>query len=156
MKTSKRLRPIIISISGIIALVTTLILLSLRQPKQIVTDGSQDQGLTFTITEISPTGAAVEYVQKKGDIKGELMIESFGIYLQEDYQYVLEVSKLELLQNISLQQNGSGSFIIDFARAYDPLKPGKYYLKLSVYDIVDDIMNPIYDHESYYIPFNLP
>ena len=156
MKTSKRLRPIIISISGIIALVTTLILLSLRQPKQIVTDGSQDQGLTFTITEISPTGAAVEYVQKKGDIKGELMIESFGIYLQEDYQYVLEVSKLELLQNISLQQNGSGSFIIDFARAYDPLKPGKYYLKLSVYDNVDDIMNPIYDHESYYIPFNLP
>lgn len=156
MKTSKRLRPIIISISGIIALVTTLILLSLRQPKQIVTDGSQDQGLTFTITEISPTGAAVEYVQKKGDIKGELMIESFGIYLQEDYQYVLEVSKLELLQNISLQQNGSGSFIIDFARAYDPLKPGKYYLKLSVYDNIDDIMNPIYDHESYYIPFDLP
>lgn len=156
MKTSKRLRLIIISISGIIALVTILILLSLRQPKQIVTDGSQDQGLTFTITEISPTGAAVEYVQKKGDIKGELMIESFGIYLQEDYQYVLEVSKLELLQNIALQQNGSGSFIIDFARAYDPLKPGKYYLKLSVYDNVDDIMNPIYDHESYYIPFNLP
>jgi len=156
MKTSKRLSPIIISISGIIALVTVLILLSLRQPKQIVTDGSQDQGLTFTITEISPTGAAVEYVQEKGDIKGELMIESFGIYLQEDYQYVLEVNKLELLQNISLQQNGSGSFIIDFARAYDPLKPGKYYLKLSVYDNVDDIMNPIYDHESYYIPFNLP
>ena len=84
------------------------------------------------------------------------MIESFGIYLQEDYQYVLEVSKLELLQNISLQQNGSGSFIIDFARAYDPLKPGKYYLKLSVYDNIDDIMNPIYDHESYYIPFALP
>lgn len=156
MKTSKRVRPIIISISGIIALVTILILLSLRQPKQIVTDGSQNQGLSFTITEISPTGAAVEYVQKKGDIKGELMIESFGIYLQEDYQYVLEVSKLELLQNISLQQNGSGSFIIDFARAYDPLKPGKYYLKLSVYDNVDDIMNPIYDHESYFIPFNLP
>ena len=156
MKTSKRLRPIIISISGIIALVTILILLSPRQPKQIVTDGSQDQGLTFTITEISPTGAAVEYVQKKGDIKGELMIESFGIYLQEDYQYVLEVNKSELLQNISLQQNSSGSFTIDFCKAYDPLKPGKYYLKLSVYDSVDDTMNPIYDHESYYIPFALP
>ena len=156
MKTSKRLRPIIISISGIIALVTILILLFLRQPKQIVADGSQDQGLSFTITEISPTGAAVEYVQKKGDIKGALMIESFGIYLQEDYQYVLEVNKSELLQNISLQQNGSGSFTIDFCKAYDPLKPGKYYLKLSVYDSVDDTMNPIYDHESYYIPFALP
>ena len=156
MKTSKRLRPIIISISGIIALVTILILLFLRQPKQIVADGSQDQGLSFTITEISPTGAAVEYVQKKGDIKGALMIESFGIYLQEDYQYVLEVNKSELLQNISLQQNSSGSFTIDFCKAYDPLKPGKYYLKLSVYDNVDDTMNPIYDHESYYIPFALP
>lgn len=156
MKTNKRLRPIIISISGIIALVTILILLSLRQPKQIVTDGSQDQGLSFTITEISPIGATVDYEQKKGDIKGELVIESYGIYLQEDYQYVLEVNKSELLQNISLQQNSSGSFTIDFCKAYDPLKPGKYYLKLSVYDNVDDIMNPIYDHESYYIPFDLP
>ena len=156
MRSRKRIKLIFLSILIIIAIVIILSLLSLGQSKQIMTDGSQDQGLTFTITEISPTGAAVEYVQKEGDIKGELMIESFGIYLQEDYQYVLEVSKLELLQNISLQQNGSGSFIIDFARAYDPLKPGKYYLKLSVYDSVDDTMNPIYDHESYYIPFALP
>jgi len=156
MRSGKRIKLIFLSVLTIISIVIILPLLSLRRSKQIVTDRSQDQGLTFTITEISPTGAAVEYVQKKGDIKGALVIESYGIYLQEDYQYVLEVNKLELLQNIPLQQNGSGSFIIDFARAYDPLKPGKYYLKLSVYDNVDDIMNPIYDHESYYIPFTLP
>ena len=156
MRSRKRIKLIFLSVLTIISIVIILPLLSLRRSKQIVTDKSQDQGLTFTITEISPTGAAVEYVQKKGDIKGALVIESYGIYLQEDYQYVLEVNKLELLQYISLQQNASGSFIIDFARAYDPLKPGNYYLQLSVYDNVDDIMNPIYDHESYYIPFTLP
>lgn len=156
MRSRKKIKLIFLSVLIIIAIVIILPLLFLIRTKQIVADGSQDQGLSFTITEISPTGAAVEYVQKKGDIKGALMIESFGIYLQEDYQYVLEVNKSELLQNISLQQNGSGSFTIDFSKAYDPLKPGKYYLKLSVYDNDDDTMNPIYDHESYYIPFALP
>lgn len=156
MRSHKNIKPIFLSVLIIIAIVIILPLLFQSRTKQIVADGSRDQGLSFTITEISPTGAAVEYVQKKGDIKGALMIESFGIYLQEDYQYVLEVNKSALLQNISLQQNSSGSFTIDFCKAYDPLKPGKYYLKLSVYDSVDDTMNPIYDHESYYIPFALP
>ena len=156
MRSRKRIKLIFLSISIIIAIVIILSLLSLGQSKQIVTDGSQDQGLRFSITEVSPSGADIEYVQKKGDIEGELVIGRFGIYLQEDYKTVLELNKLALITQIPLQRNGNGSFEIDWTEAFDKLRPGEYYLRLSVYDMTYDIMEPYHDYESYYIPFTLP
>ena len=49
-----------------------------------------------------------------------------------------------------------GSLDIDWSRAYDPLKPGDYYLGLSVDDITNDKADTLFDHESYYIPFTVP
>ena len=151
-------RAIVFAAITVLILTTAIIcvLLASKQPTQIVTDGSQDQGLTFKISEVSPSGATVKYVQKNGDIKGELVITSFGIYLQEDYKYVLEINKMALLRDIPLQLDGGGTFEIDWTEAYDKLNPGEYYLQLSVYDETGDIMEQIYDHESYYIPFTLP
>lgn len=156
MRISKRIKLIFLSIFIIIAIVIILPLLSLRQSKQIVADGSQDQGLRFSITEVSPSGAAIEYVQKKGDIEGELIIRRFDIYLQEDYKAVLEINRSAHTTEIPLQRNSSGSFEIEWTEAFDKLKPGEYYLRLSVYDMTYDIMEPYHDFESYYIPFTLP
>ena len=69
MRSHKNIKPIFLSVLIIIAIVIILPLLFQSRTKQIVADGSQDQGLSFTITEISPTGAAVEYVHGFG---GEL------------------------------------------------------------------------------------
>lgn len=156
MRSHKNIKPIFLSVLIIIAIVIILPLLFQSRTKQIVADGSQDLGLSFTIIEISPIGAAVEYVQKKGDIKGELIIGRFDIYLQEAYKPVLEINKLALVTDIPLQRDSSGSFEIDWTEAFDKLKPGEYYLRLSVYDMTNDIMEPYHHHESYYIPFTLP
>ena len=125
-------------------------------PSMVITDGSQDQGLAFRFSEVSPSGVTVEYIQKNGDVKGELVIKSFSVYWQEGYKSILPINQTVLLQNIPLQQDTRGSFAIDWTEAYDKLKSGEYYLGLSIYDEAGDIMGNIYDHESYYIPFSLP
>lgn len=125
-------------------------------PEMVITDGSQDQGLSFKITSISPSGASVKYVQKNGDVKGELIVESFSVYLQDGYKSILPINQTVLLQNIPLQQGARASFEIDWTEAYDQLKPGEYYLGLSVYDQTEDVYKNPSDHESYYIPFTLP
>ena len=65
------------------------IIRTLAWPSMVITDGSQDQGLSFRITQVSNTGATVEYVQKGGDVTGQLVIRHYGIYLQKDFKYVL-------------------------------------------------------------------
>ena len=125
-------------------------------PTMVITDGSQDQGLSFRVTQVSNTGATVEFVQKGGDVTGQLVIVDFGIYLQKDLQYVLEVNKTEQVLDLPIPHEEYGSFDIDWSRAYAPLKPGDYYLGLSIDDMTGDKADPLFDHESYYIPFTIP
>lgn len=129
---------------------------TLTWPTMVISDGSQDQGLSFRVTQVSSTGATVEYSQRGGTTTGQLVISYFGIYLQKDFQYVLEINKVEQMLDLPLQNDSTGSFDIDWSSAYDPLKPGDYYLGLSVNDMTDNIAHLIGDHESYYIPFTLP
>ena len=125
-------------------------------PGMVITNGSQDQGLSFRVTKASASGATVEYTQRGGDVTGQLVVSNFGIYLQKDFLYVLEVNKVEQMLDLSLKNDSYGSFYIDWSSAYDPLKPGDYYLGLSVDDMTGNASHPIGDHESYYIPFTLP
>ena len=148
--------PVIVIMIVVAALVVPPILRALSWPPMVITDGSQDQGLSFRITQVSASGATVEYVQKGGKTAGELVISRFGIYFQKDFQYVLEVNKIEQELDLTLLHEARGSFDIDWSRAYDPLKPGDYYLGLSVDDITGDKADPLSDHETYYIPFTIP
>jgi len=132
------------------------IIRTLSWPSMVITDGSQDQGLSFRVTQVSNTGATVEYTQRGGDITGQLVISHFAIYHQKDLQYVLEVNKTEQVLDLSIPHDEHGSFDIDWSRAYDPLKPGDYYLGLSVDDITNDKADLLSDHETYYIPFTIP
>jgi len=145
---------------AILAVVTVSSLLCIHRyfdwPEMVITDGSQNQGLAFRIPEVSPSGATIEYVQKNGDVKGELVVEYFSVYLKDGYKNILPINQTALLQNIPLQQGSRASFEIDWTEAYDQLKPGEYYLGLSVYDQTEDVYKNPSDHESYYIPFTLP
>jgi len=156
----KKRTVIYIAVIAISIVAAALMLLPIHRmlawPSMVITDGSQDQGLSFRVTQVSSTGATVEYVQKGGEITGQLVVSYFGIYLQKDFQYVLEVNKTEKVLNLSLLHGANGSFDIDWSRAYDPLKPGDYYLGLSVDDMTGDKADPLYDHETYYIPFTIP
>ena len=132
------------------------IIRTLGWPSMVITDGSQDQGLSFRVTQVSGTGATVEYAQRGGDVTGQLVIRHFGIYLQKDFKYVLEVNQTEQVLDLPIPHGEYGSFDIDWSRAYDPLKPGDYYLGLSIDDMTGDKADPLFDHESYYIPFTIP
>ena len=132
------------------------IIRTLAWPTMVISDGSQDQGLSFKVTQVSDTGATVEYAQRGGDVAGQLVIVNFGIYLQKDFKYVLEVNKTEQVLDFPIPHGEYGSFDIDWSRAYDPLKPGDYYLGLIVDDMTEDKADPLFDHESYYIPFTIP
>ena len=157
MKKSTVIYIAVIAISILAAsLMLRPILRTLAWPSMVITDGSQDQGLSFRITHVSNTGATVEYIQRGGDITGQLVISYFGIYHQKDLQYVLEVNKTEQVLDLPIPHDERGSFDIDWSLAYDPLKPGDYYLGLSVDDITNDKADPLFDHETYYIPFTIP
>ena len=131
----------------------------------------EDWGLTFDVTETTPTSITLDCTQSGGQQIGELQIDYYyNIYSVVDGQTMLVPSLQGTMTYTEetlpppiadIKQDGSTRFTIDWTEKYGELDSGEYKIKLSVNDIFDEsqvhpLMQDYFDRQSYWVEFTIP
>lgn len=117
----------------------------------------EDWGLEFTVTELSPTGISLDYIQQGGMAVGDLSVKWFHVYNDQGMMN----EQLELpMEPIYIQKNAEGEFTLNWEPMLGALPSGEYTLVLYVYDNFDESeIHPLiqkYCYGQYYsIPFTI-
>lgn len=128
----------------------------------------EDWGLDFEVSSAAPTQIVLDVTQQGGQQLGELVIESYSLYSQDENaaadkkpgpigQAWTDAEGLP----IPILMDAAGQITIDWTSAAGTLNTGNYYVKLTVSDIYDQskvhpLMTNYYDKQSYNIAFALP
>lgn len=125
----------------------------------------EDWGITFEVSDISPTQITINYSKHRAQEIGELSLIDYTLFSQESTDTSDSIVKSMVSSKrgtavfpISIISEGSNCITIDWPETANPLAPGKYLLKLSVLDNYDEstihpLMKNYYDKQSYYIEF---
>jgi len=122
----------------------------------------EDWGLTFSVTDVTPSGVCIMVDQSGGQQIGDIRLSSY--YLGKDEN--TPVDKLNGIReseyiDFKITLNGSTEISIDWTDAYGNLPSGQYLLDLSFVDIytttdVHPLMRNYYDDMSYILEINIP
>ena len=121
----------------------------------------EDWGLTFYAKEISPTGLVLESTQANGQQTGQLVIFEYVIRDGERPLDFLDSSAQLRSFELSVTQNGSEEYILDWTDVYGPLSAGEYTLSLGVADRFDAATAPpliqnFTDHHWFDVSITIP
>ncbi len=127
----------------------------------------EDWGITFEVSDTSPTQITLDYTQQGGQQIGDLVIESYFLYPAETNGspdntpgYIGWAKANSEGLPIPLLRDTSGQITMDWSVICGSLDPGNYHLKLSISDIYEEfevhpLMANFYDKQSYYIAFSI-
>lgn len=124
----------------------------------------EDWGLTFAVSNVSPTQITVNYTQQQAQEVGELIAEKYMLCRRTSGSEsdVIAVSWQKGTEELSvpIQSDGSGQITIDWFDLVGALEPGEYYLRFTVFDRYDESeLHPLivkyHDGQGYCIPFSI-
>lgn len=125
----------------------------------------EDWGLTFELLTVTPEQITLGYTQQDGQQIGELFIDGYTLYPQEEKEgtdngpgYIGRSKRDTAGFPIPITMDASGQITIDWTSTTGTLEPGNYYIQLNVSDIyaeaaVHPLMENYYDKQSYHITF---
>lgn len=124
----------------------------------------EDWGIDLDIVEATPTGVTIACDQSGGQQFGELEVEFYSIFLSDQFDFIPTLDGIDSADDftpkITIEQNTSSRFTIDWTDTYGELDSGAYFLELHIQDIYDESQVPpltdnFYDMQEYYIPFTV-
>ena len=122
----------------------------------------EDWGLSFNITDISPSGVRIMVNQTEGQQIGEIKLHAYDLWKDE----TTPVAKLsgnresEYLDSY-INMDGDTEIIINWTDAYGDLPSGEYLLDLTFVDVysasdVHPLMRNYYDDMGYLLEISIP
>ena len=121
----------------------------------------EDWGLSFEITEVSPTGLTLRCTQSGGQLIGQPEIQSYWLvsYNGEDLTRNDGFEAAPSL-NATLQTDDVTELTIDWTEPYGELSSGEYEVVLWIKDIYDEsqkhpLMRNFYDTQIYNLDFTV-
>ena len=121
----------------------------------------EDWGLSFEITEVSPTGMTIRCTHSGGQQIGQL--EATGYYLSSNELFLLLNDGSESsppMDNVVFKDDDVTEFTLDWAEPYGQLSSGEYRIMLYVHDVYDEsqkhpLMRNFYDTQIYNLDFTI-
>ena len=121
----------------------------------------EDWGLSFEITEVSPTGMTIRCTHSGGQQIGQL--EATGYCLASNGLFLLLNDGFEFsppMDNVVLKEDDVTEFTLDWAEPYGQLSSGEYRIMLYVHDVYDEsqkhpLMRNFYDTQIYNLDFTV-
>ena len=121
----------------------------------------EDWGLSFEITEVSPTGMTIRCTHSGGQQIGQL--EATGYYLSSNGLFLLLNDGSESsppMDNVVFKDDDVTEFTLDWAEPYGQLSSGEYRIMLYVHDVYDEsqkhpLMRNFYDTQIYNLDFTI-
>lgn len=121
----------------------------------------EDWGLSFEITEVSPTGMTIRCTHSGGQQIGQL--EATGYCLASNGLFLLLNDGFEFsppMDNVVLKEDDVTEFTLDWAEPYGQLSSGEYRIMLYVRDVYDEsqkhpLMRNFYDTQIYNLDFTV-
>ena len=121
----------------------------------------EDWGLSFEITEVSPTGMTIRCTHSGGQQIGQL--EATGYYLSSNGLFLPLNDGSESsppMDNVVFKDDDVTEFTLDWAEPYGQLSSGEYRIMLYVHDVYDEsqkhpLMRNFYDTQIYNLDFTV-
>ena len=121
----------------------------------------EDWGLSFEITEVSPTGMTIRCTHSGGQQIGQL--EATGYYLSSNGLFLPLNDGSESsppMDNVVFKDDDVTEFTLDWAEPYGQLSSGEYRIMLYVHDVYDEsqkhpLMRNFYDTQIYNLDFTI-
>ncbi len=121
----------------------------------------EDWGLSFEITEVSPTGMTIRCTHSGGQQIGQL--EATGYCLSSNGLFLLLNDGFEFsppMDNVVLKEDDVTEFTLDWTEPYGQLSSGEYRIMLYVHDVYDEsqkhpLMRNFYDTQIYNLDFTV-
>ena len=121
----------------------------------------EDWGLSFEITEVSPTGMTIRCTHSSGQQIGQL--EATGYCLSSTGLFLLLNDGFEFsppMDNVVLKEDDVTEFTLDWTEPYGQLSSGEYRIMLYVHDVYDEsqnhsLMRNFYDTQIYNLDFTV-
>lgn len=122
----------------------------------------EDWGLTFTVSDTSPTRITLDYTQGRAQQVGELTVEQYAVYSRNADPELTDclVWVTEDPENLPVSLQSDGRMALDWEGKAEALDPGEYYIRLTVRDNYEESeIHPLivkyHDRQSYSIPFTV-
>ena len=121
----------------------------------------EDWGLSFEITEVSPTGLTLRCTQSGGQLIGQPEIQSYWLCYNGKNLPLNDGFAFSPSLNATLQTNDVTEVAIDWTEPYGQVSSGEYELLLWIQDIYDEsqkhpLMRNFYDTQIYAVRFEIP
>ena len=121
----------------------------------------EDWGLSFEITEVSPTGMTIRCTHSGGQQIG--LLEATGYCLASNGLFLLLNDGFEFsppMDNVVLKEDDVTEFTLDWTEPYGQLSSGEYRIMLYVHDVYDEsqkhpLMRNFYDTQIYNLDFTV-
>lgn len=121
----------------------------------------EDWGLSFEITEVSPTGMTIRCTHSGGQQIGQL--EATGYYLSSNGLFLPLNDGSDSnppMDNVVLKDDDVTEFTLNWAEPYGQLSSGEYRIMLYVHDVYDEsqkhpLMRNFYDTQIYNLDFTI-
>ena len=121
----------------------------------------EDWGLTFTVSDPSPSGLSVQCRQSGGQQIGQLIIGWYIISNQDGFIPNLAGTGESPGLDHPVEMNGETTFTINWLEEYGELPSGKYQIDFSVLDEFEEsqvhpLMRDYHDWQYYILEFTIP
>ncbi len=127
----------------------------------------ENWGLTFEVSDVSPTQITLGYTQRQGQEIGELLLEDYLLFPAgaswepgKGPGFIGKYKKGPQWQPIPILSDTSGQITIDWSADAGTLEPGDYYIKMTLSDVYEESEVPpltvnYHDKQSYNIAFTV-
>lgn len=117
----------------------------------------EDWGLSFTVTESTPTSVTIQCQQSGGQQIGQLFVDWYFLYNADDS---VKDSGESPSCSVPLTMNGATTFTLDWAEAYGALPSGDYRVSLNIRDHFEEsqvhpLMRDFHDWQAYDLDFTI-
>lgn len=125
----------------------------------------EDWGLTFDAVDATPTTLTVDCTQSGGQHIGELVLDFytlFNVNTNDPIGHLEHIKSTDQYQpKITIEQNTTSQFTIDWTDTHAPLPSGEYYIWLHVKDVfepsqVHPLMKDFYSEQYFTVTFEIP
>ena len=121
----------------------------------------EDWGLSFEITEVSPTGLTLRCTQSGGQLIGQPEIQSYWLCYNGKNLPLNDGFEFSPSLNATLRTNDITELTIDWTEPYGQVSSGEYELLLWIKDTYDEsqkhpLMRNFYDTQIYAVRFEIP